>query len=83
MGKYQYYVVFAANGVFIHSDPKTAVRCRDKYFRSPKIYRGYNSLREAEIEALDHLWDITPLDRELPDHLEIDKLYYPHRFPKN
>lgn len=77
------YVVFAANGVMIHRDYKRACYCRDHYFKSPHVVRKYSTVAEANKAATDHLWDIAPLDRCIPEVLEINKLYYANKLPRN
>lgn len=83
MNNHCFYVVLAANGAFIHPRYDRAVHCRDNCFRGPKVIRKFGSIREAQEAAIDHLWEVVPVDRHIPDRLEVDTLYYAYKFPYN
>ena len=83
MGTRKTYVVFGRNAVMIARNYEHAVKCRDTYFMPPKMIKGFYSLEEANEAATDHLWDIAPLDRYIPELLEVNKIYVARKLPKN
>ena len=82
MRKEVFYVVFAADGVLVHKNYVRAVICRDKYFRSPCTIRKFESLDEAIDNARDHLITISNENREIPEMLNVDQLYYVRKLPR-
>lgn len=77
------YAVLARNGVLLHPSYTRACYCRDHYFKPPHCIKKFRTVDEAEDAAMDHLWEIAPLDRAIPERLDVDKLYYVMQFPKN
>lgn len=76
----KYYVLLAADGVFIHTNYERTVICKNRYFRSPYFIKKFESLEEA---AIDHLWDVADFDREIPEHLVVDSFHYIRKLPHN
>ncbi len=81
MEKSKFYVLTAANGVFIHTSYRRAVWCRDKYFKAPAQIKRFTYYDDASAYALEHLDIISDLCRQLPEVIELDKFYFSHRLP--
>ncbi len=77
------YVVFGANAVMLADNYERALLCCNRYFRSPRYIKGFYSREEANEAATDHLWDIAPLDRFIPEKLALNKVYSAWKLPKN
>ena len=41
------------------------------------------SIAEATAEATDHLWEIAPLNRAIPEFLKPGKIYFANKLPLN
>lgn len=78
--RYYVYALLAADGVFLHHSYQRVVYCRDKYFHGSRLIHGFQSVREAEIVALEHLKKITPQGRIIPKYLTVDKFYHWKKF---
>jgi len=83
MRQFKIYAILAADGIMLHYRYDRAVYCRDHFFRSPCIIRKFDSLQDATEAAIDHLWSIAPLDREIPKTIEVNKFYHVCKLPKN
>ncbi len=79
----KYYVVYGSNAVMIANDYSRALYCRSSYFRPPHNIKKFYSLEDANEAATDHLWDIAPLDRIIPDKLVINRVYSIWKLPRN
>ncbi|MGM9608507.1 MAG: hypothetical protein ACI3XJ_13490 [Oscillospiraceae bacterium] len=83
MRKGRTYAVFASNGTMITRNYSQAVFCRDHYFFSPCMIKKFDIEARAEEAAIDHLWDIAPLDRAIPEHLTMGQVYTGSKLPRN
>lgn len=83
MSECYFYAVLAGEGVVLTANYSNAVYYRDHAFRQSRTIRKFSSLEDAMDAALDHLWDVAPLDRHIPEHLNPHQVYYAHTFPYN
>lgn len=81
MRKGKVYVVYGSNAVMLSRDWDQAVFCRDRYFLSPCVIKKYDCLTQAEEEAIDHLWEITPYGKMIPERLDVGKVYAARKLP--
>lgn len=70
------YLVLGGNGALLHTRYDRAVFCRDHYLCPPRELHKCASVEQAQERAIDHLWLIAPVGLQIPEHLELDKLYY-------
>ena len=70
------YAVFGDNAVMIEYSYEHARYCLHKYFRGAHY-------TEATAEATDHLWEIAPLNRAIPEFLKPGKIYFANKLPLN
>lgn len=77
------YVAFGENAVMVERSYSYAVSCVEKYFRGRRYIKAFHSKGEAVDAATDHLWDIAPLDRAIPEDLELGKIYFVSKLEKN
>ena len=45
--------------------------------------KAFGSIAEATAEATDHLWEIAPLNRAIPEFLKPGKIYFANKLPLN
>lgn len=57
--------------------------CLHKYFRGAHYTKAFGSIAEATAEATDHLWEIAPLNRAIPEFLKPGKIYFANKLPLN
>ncbi len=66
------YLVRGDNGVIIHKDYASAIRCLYCFKRG--IIKRYDSFAEAEEAALEHLSEIVPYYVRIPNRLKMDQM---------
>ena len=77
------YAVFGDNAVMIEYSYEHARYCLHKYFRGAHYTKAFGSIAEATAEATDHLWEIAPLNRAIPEFLKPGKIYFANKLPLN
>ena len=71
------YAVFGDNAVMIEYSYEHARYCLHNYTKA------FGSIAEATAEATDHLWEIAPLNRAIPEFLKPGKIYFANKLPLN
>lgn len=77
----KHYVLYAADGVFVHPRYERVMICRDKYFRPPRTIISYASAAEALSNAHEYLIGLSEGTRIVPNSLAVDEFYYIKNLP--
>lgn len=77
------YAVFGDNAVMIEYSYEHARYCLHKYFRGAHTQSLQAALPRQQPKQPDHLWEIAPLNRAIPEFLKPGKIYFANKLPLN
>lgn len=77
----KFYAILAANGAMVTNDYDRAQFCCSTYYRKPSRIKKFDTEAEANEAATDHLWEVAPLDKAIPEQLVLNKVYTGRNLP--
>lgn len=81
--KFFYFIFTSIISINNSNDIGVRDNCLHKYFRGAHYTKAFGSIAEATAEATDHLWEIAPLNRAIPEFLKPGKIYFANKLPLN